>query len=76
MKKALKITNWVFIIGLVLIVLVFIVAKVQAYQLQLNPPEIAPLPESFRSPETDFLLSLFLWCVAYAFARMILYTKS
>ena len=71
MKKAVKITNWIFVIGVIVFVLIFIVAKVQAHQ-----SEVIQLPESFRSPETELLLSLFLWCVAYAFARMILFIKS
>ena len=71
MKKAVRITNRIFLIGVIVIVLIFIVAKVQAHQ-----SETIQLPESFHSPETDLLLSLFLWCVAYAFARMILFIKS
>ena len=71
MKKAVKITNWIFVIGVIVFVLIFIVAKVQAHQ-----SETIQLPESFHSPETDLLLSLFLWSVAYAFARMILFIKS
>lgn len=71
MKKAVRITNRIFLIGVIVIVLIFIVAKVQAHQ-----SETIQLPESFHSPETDLLLSLFLWCVAYAFARIILFMKS
>ena len=71
MKKVVKITNWIFVIGVIVFVLIFIVAKVQAHQ-----SEVIQLPESVRSPETELLLSLFLWCVAYAFARMILFIKS
>ena len=71
MKKAVKITNWIFVIGVIVFVLIFIVAKVQAHQ-----SETIQLPESFRSPKTDLLLSLFHWSVAYAFARMVLYIKS
>ncbi|MBR5245389.1 MAG: hypothetical protein IKW07_05080 [Clostridia bacterium] len=71
MKKAVKITNWIFVIGVIVFVLIFIVAKVQAHQ-----SETIQLPESFRSPKTELLLSLFLWSVAYAFARMVLYIKS
>ncbi len=71
MKKAVKITNWIFVIGLIVIVLIFIVAKVQAHQ-----SETIQLPESFHSPETDLLLSLFLWVAAYGIARLILHTWS
>jgi hypothetical protein len=71
MKKAVKITNWIFVIGVIVFVLIFIVAKVQVHQ-----SETIQLPESFRSPKTDLLLSLFLWSVAYAFARMVLHIKS
>ena len=71
MKKVVKITNWIFVIGVIVFVLIFIVAKVQAHQ-----SEAILLPESFHSPGTDLLLSLFLWSVAYAFTRMVLYSKS
>ena len=56
MKKAVKITNWVFVIGVIVFVLIFIVAKVQAHQ-----SEAILLPESFHGPGTDLLLSLFLF---------------
>ena len=71
MKKAAKIANRVFIIGLIVIVLVFIITKVQAYQ-----SETILLPESFHSPETDLGISLFIWCIVYGFARMVLYIRS
>ena len=69
MKKVVKITNWIFVIGVIVFVLIFIVAKVQAHQ-----SETIRLPESFRSPETDLVLSLFLWFAAYGIARLILHT--
>ena len=74
-KKAVKITNWVFVIGLVLIVLLLGVMLLQEYK-RANTPQEPQLPmnsmtfwESFCLIAAVFLIG---WIVLYGVARLLL----